>query len=124
MSALLRVADARDLGDHDGREEVEIVLQDRGLRAVLRTLIDGCIGWDEGAINAGAFETTKLPKRFRSAYYEAYAAGALALVNELASETHACPECGQATTRHVMVRGTSAGECWDDCPDGHTREIA
>jgi hypothetical protein len=65
-------AKARRRGIYDGVGDVECVLSEQGAEAVMATLESGHVSWDEGAINAGAFELTKLPAFVRDAYYEAY----------------------------------------------------
>lgn len=69
----------------DGVEDVETVLEEQGLDVVVATLKPGHVGWDEGAINAGAAQLSGVPSEHEEAYYEAYAAAARARAEELAS---------------------------------------
>ena len=50
---------------------------------LLATIAPGQLGWDEGAISAGAAELDRCPKGCEQAYYRAYQAGAVARVYEL-----------------------------------------
>lgn len=75
--------EARDLGVTDGIEDVETVLAEQGLDAVRATLARGHLGWDEGAINAGAHKFAGVPEEHRGAYYEAYASAARQHAEEL-----------------------------------------
>jgi len=110
---------AQRKGARAGRGEVRDMLREQGLGAVLGTLRDGHVAWDEGAINAGAAEIEGIPSRLEQAYYRAYAAAAAAEVDRLSRQRTKCP-CGKRRTRHVVVRGSNAGKSWDECPCGES----
>jgi hypothetical protein len=73
-------------GALDGVEDVETVLKEQGIEAVRATMRPGHVGWDEGAINAGAHRTAGVPEELSEAYYTAYAKAARARAEELAGE--------------------------------------
>lgn len=70
-------------GERDGVEDVETVLAEQGIDAVIATLEPGHEAWDEGAINACAAEEMGIPKHLQDLYYGAYARAARARAEEL-----------------------------------------
>lgn len=70
------IAGAWDKGIDDGWEEVETVLREQGRDVVVATLKPGHLGWDEGAINAGAHKLSGIPDEMRDVYYRGYEYGA------------------------------------------------
>ena len=72
----LTAARAIRLGRRDGIADVDNVLAEQGAEVVAGTLVAGHLGWDEGAINAGAHRSAGVSDADRSYYYGAYAASA------------------------------------------------
>lgn len=71
------LSEIRAWGTEDGTEDVDTVLAEQGRDVVIATLASGHVGWDEGAINAGAHKFRPDGRNWtdeqRAAYYEAYA---------------------------------------------------
>lgn len=63
-------------GIDDGIEDVRCVLEEQGMDVVRATLKPGHVGWDEGAIIAGAAHLSGIPEEHEEAYYTAYAKAA------------------------------------------------
>lgn len=78
--------EAINKGKADGITDVETVLEEQGPDVVAATLQPGHVGWDEGAINAGAARLSGVPTEHEEAYYEAYAAAARTRAEEVAAE--------------------------------------
>ena len=78
--------EAIELGRKDGEEDVLTVLVEQGIGIVRATLSPGHLGWDEGAINAGAAQFAGVPDELRADYYEAYRVAARALAIRLTKE--------------------------------------
>lgn len=73
------------LGRKDGEADVRNVLEEQGIDVVRATLAPGHVGWDEGAINAGAAAIVGVPDDLHADYYAAYRDAAAALARKLAA---------------------------------------
>lgn len=84
----MKQSEASAKGRESGIQDVLTVLQEQGIEVLRATLKPGVLGWDEGAINAGAHKQDGVPdtKRLREAYYRAYAKAAREQCEQLVAD--------------------------------------
>lgn len=68
--------EAVDRGIEDGIEDVRCVLAEQGMDVIRATLRPSHVGWDEGAIIAGAAHISGVPEELEETYYAVYAKAA------------------------------------------------
>lgn len=102
-SGVLTLAEAIVKGAEDGIADVDTVLDEQGVDTMIATLAPGHTAWDEGAINAGAAGSRRIPEHLHEVYYRAYAEAARKRAQEIADEP------AVAVRYQVQVRGAWGG---------------
>lgn len=118
-----REGEVEGIGYVDGVDEVDTVAAEQGLDVVLATLAPGCLGWDEGARHAGAYEDAVrngAPDGHEEAYYRGYARGgreraerygrAVREVLEAAAQGRPLEEAAEAAVRFLGTAATRVYE--------------